>query len=189
MQAIVFATVPLAIYSTLFMIFSQVMGSHTHIICNAYLSNTTGCLQINHHALELHGNDRRWYRHQVRSGNERAILSTNFAIIQAITSHNVAPASSFAFWASGGLNLQIEHHLLPGVNHWHLRQLQPAIQAAAAKHGVPYLCSDSFSEALARLWHLYRELAKVPQDGLIGGTLNSYYSLLVSSLSPDPPRN
>ena len=53
---------------------------------------------------------------------------------------------------SGGLNLQIEHHLLPGVNHCHLRALQPLVAACAARHGVPYLRSRTIAEAFVRLW-------------------------------------
>jgi len=70
---------------------------------------------------------------------------------QVITSHTIAPASYAVFILSGGLNLQIEHHLLPGVNHCHLRALQPAIEAAARRHGVPYLRTDSVRRAFAGL--------------------------------------
>lgn len=91
--------------------------------------------QVNHHAEEcsgvFHAN---WYRHQV------------------MTSHNVAPQSLFWFVMSGGLNVQIEHHLFPCVNHWHLQKIQPLIQAACKTHGVNYPVSSSMSIALGKLW-------------------------------------
>lgn len=100
------------------------------------------CSQVNHHGAEMSaggagaaaGAPGNWFRHQ------------------AATSHTIAPASAFAFWISGGLNLQAEHHLLPTVNHWHLRKLQPAIEAAARRHGVHYARSDSIAEAFRKLF-------------------------------------
>ncbi len=97
--------------------------------------------QVNHHSEETsspkaaHSN---WYRHQTS------------------TSHAIVPASrlanSLTFWFMGGLNLQTEHHLFPCVNHWHLRKLQPLIEAAARQHGAAYPRSSSLGEALGKLW-------------------------------------
>ena len=99
------------------------------------------CTQVNHHSEETstpaaaHSN---WWRHQ------------------AATSHNIVPASAAGeaalFFGMGGLNLQIEHHLFPCVNHVHLRALQPAIEAAARRHGAAYPRSSSLFEALRKLW-------------------------------------
>jgi delta11-fatty-acid desaturase len=100
------------------------------------------CSQINHHSPETsearHAN---WYRHQV------------------MTSQDVAPQSFLAFVVSGGLNLQIEHHLFPALNHWHLRRLQPKVQALCRKHGVHYPQSASFGEAVGKIWEHMHELA------------------------------
>ena len=72
------------------------------------------CSQINHHSIETsEAHNANWYRHQV------------------LTSQDVAPQSFLAFLISGGLNLQIEHHLFPTINHWHLRALQPKVRACA----------------------------------------------------------
>jgi len=93
------------------------------------------CSQVNHHTDEtseaFHPN---WYRHQV------------------MTSHNVAPQSSLTYWLSGGLNIQIEHHLFPFINQEHLYYLQPAIEAACKKHNVHYTKSNTISEAFIKLW-------------------------------------
>lgn len=106
------------------------------------------CSQVNHHTPETsHSFSPHWYRHQ------------------AATALNVAPASALAFYLSGGLNLQIEHHLLPGVNHAHLRALQPLVAAAAARHGVPYAVAPTIAGAFARLWAHLGELAVRPPRG------------------------
>ena len=76
-----------------------------------------------------------------------------------MTSQDVAPQSFLAFVVSGGLNLQIEHHLFPAVNHWHLRRLQPRVAALCKQHGVNYPVSASFADAVAKIWAHMRELA------------------------------
>jgi fatty acid desaturase len=87
---------------------------------------------------------RDWYESQVR------------------TSCSYATGSYLAFLASGGLNLQIEHHLLPGVNHAHLFKLAPEIQAICARHGVPYHTYPSFRAAFGAHVALMRQLAQPP---------------------------
>ena len=101
------------------------------------------CSQINHHSPETsEAHDANWYRHQV------------------VTSQDVAPSSFVAFLVSGGLNLQIEHHLFPAVNHWHLRALQPKVQALCKRHGLHYPISQSFAEAVAKIWSHMAELSR-----------------------------
>jgi len=89
---------------------------------------------------------RDWYESQVR------------------TSCSYATGSYLAFLASGGLNLQIEHHLLPGVNHAHLFRLAPEIQAICARHGVPYHSYPSFRAAFSAHVALMRQLAQPPSQ-------------------------
>ena len=134
-KAAAFAVVPITVYSLLFMV----------------------CTQINHHADET----------QVRSPS--GVSHANWYRHQAATSHDVVPRgrahAAALFWATGGLNLQIEHHLFPCVNHWHLRALQPAVEAAARAHGVAYPRSHSLAEALAKLWAHLRVLAEPAAGG------------------------
>jgi delta11-fatty-acid desaturase len=72
----------------------------------------------------------------------------NFYIHQILNSHNVAPQSYFMNLFTGGLNLQIEHHLLPSVSHGHLMKIQPKIEALCKKYGIQYNCSHTLYEAL-----------------------------------------
>ncbi len=85
--------------------------------------------------------------------------SSNWYEAQALASCNFAPRSYLAFLASGGLNLQIEHHLLPGVNHAHLYRLSPDIRRICERHGVRYQCFPSFMAALRSHFALMRRLA------------------------------
>jgi fatty acid desaturase len=89
-----------------------------------------------------------------------AVRSTNFYEAQALASCNFAPRSYAAFLASGGLNLQIEHHLLPGVNHAHLYRLSPELREICERHGVRYQSFPSFTAALRSHFSLMRRLAE-----------------------------
>jgi delta11-fatty-acid desaturase len=75
-------------------------------------------------------------------------FSKNFFIHQILTSHDVASENYFVYLFTGGLNLQIEHHLFPSVNHCHLRKLQPHVIRLCKKHGVKYSESPTVWEAL-----------------------------------------
>ena len=90
------------------------------------------CTQINHLTKETFGTSKNFYIHQI------------------INSHNVAPQSILINLLTGGLNLQIEHHLLPSVNHNHLMKIQPHIKKLCKKYDIKYVCSDSLLEALVK---------------------------------------
>jgi fatty acid desaturase len=77
-------------------------------------------------------------------------FSSDWYAHQAMTSHSYAPQSLFWFIATGGLNLQIEHHLFPGVNGWKLRRIQPIVQQCCEKHGIPYNLSATGSIAFQK---------------------------------------
>jgi delta11-fatty-acid desaturase len=88
--------------------------------------------------------------------------SANWYEAQVLSSCSYATNSCLAFLVSGGLNLQIEHHLLPGVNHFHLLHLAPAIRQICERHGVPYHSYPSFRAALAAHFACMRRLAAPP---------------------------
>lgn len=81
----------------------------------------------------------------------------NYYIHQILNSHNVAPQSYLMNVFTGGLNLQIEHHLLPSVSHGHLMKIQPKIEALCKKYNIKYNCSYSLYEALYKHYkHMLR---------------------------------
>jgi len=57
---------------------------------------------------------------------------------QVMTSNTIAPNSLLTFFFTGGLNIQTEHHLFPGINHWHLRRIQPLVKSICAKYHIFY---------------------------------------------------
>jgi fatty acid desaturase len=72
--------------------------------------------------------------------------------LQCLTSVNYGRGPLFwlYFWLSGGLAMQIEHHLFPGVNHCQLPRLTEAVQRVCAKHKVPYRHFDGILDPLKR---------------------------------------
>jgi len=91
------------------------------------------CTQFNHLTpINAVSEDKEYHRHQV------------------VTSHTFSPYSRSMFSLTGGLNLQIEHHLFPAVNHCHLPKLHFIVKTTCAKHNVPYHQSEGFMEALGK---------------------------------------
>jgi linoleoyl-CoA desaturase len=67
---------------------------------------------------------------------------------QMMTTNNFARGNGLLSWYVGGLNYQIEHHLFPRICHVHYGKLSPIVEAAAAKHGIPYHCHATLWQAI-----------------------------------------
>jgi fatty acid desaturase (delta-4 desaturase) len=75
------------------------------------------------------------------TGSDRDPLSksgeaTDFYKLQVETSCSYGGWLSMVF--SGGLNMQIEHHLWPRLNSWHYPTIQAAVRKVCKAHGVRY---------------------------------------------------
>ena len=73
---------------------------------------------------------------------------------QVLTSRNVRgnPVTDFML---GGLNYQIEHHLMPGLPRPHLRLAQPLVRAHCARLGVPYTETGLLASYRQALSHMH----------------------------------
>lgn len=84
---------------------------------------------------------------------ETAMISCNeesqsWAEMQARTTQDYG-AGGLSFLLTGGLNLQVVHHLLPGVSQLHYPRLQPIVRQSLKEYGILYNHKQSFSAALA----------------------------------------
>jgi fatty acid desaturase len=72
---------------------------------------------------------------------------------QVLTSRNVRgnPVTDFLL---GGLNYQVEHHLLPSLPRPHLRLAQPMVRAYCRRLGIPYTETGLFASYAQALGHL-----------------------------------
>lgn len=85
-------------------------------------------------------------------------IENAWAIHQAQSSVNFARHSRVAAWYFGGLNFQIEHHLLPGICHVNYPALAPLVQQVCAEHGVRYAQYPSFAAGLAAHYRWLKQL-------------------------------
>lgn len=72
----------------------------------------------------------------------------NFLKHQIVTAQDFGAQNWWCTFFSGGLNMQLEHHCFPCVNHCHLTALQPKLKAICLKHGVNYWEVDGYRSAL-----------------------------------------
>lgn len=80
--------------------------------------------------------------------NSEGLIHNNWNLHQLATTTNFAPRSRFFSWLIGGLNYQVEHHLMPHVSHVHYRKLAPIVKQTAEEFGIPYLSKNTFVAAL-----------------------------------------
>lgn len=84
---------------------------------------------------------------EARESNDRdPMLKNSWAACQIETSNNFAADSVFWHFLSNGLNLQIEHHLFPGLNHCHLHHIAPVVKATCEEYGVCYKSYESWND-------------------------------------------
>ena len=80
---------------------------------------------------------------------------------QVLTSHNYGVGSLVALHLSGGLNMQVEHHLFPRVHYTHYPALSHIVREACAEFGLPYNASAHVWEAIGKHYRVLK-LNSVP---------------------------
>ena len=68
--------------------------------------------------------------------------------------------TALATFICGGLDHQIEHHLMPRICHIHYRAIAPIVKQCAEEHGLPYIHNGSFPEAVAAHYRTMRRLGQ-----------------------------
>jgi linoleoyl-CoA desaturase len=80
--------------------------------------------------------------------DEDGQIDNNWAVHQLLTTTNFCPDQKVFTWLVGGLNYQVEHHLLPHICHVHYRKLAPIVKQTAEEYGIPYHSKPTFGAAL-----------------------------------------
>ncbi len=75
-------------------------------------------------------------------------MANEWAIHQMVTTTNYSPKSKYFSWLIGGLNFQIEHHLLPDICHIHYKDLSYIVSETAKEFGIPYNTKQNFITAI-----------------------------------------
>jgi len=76
------------------------------------------------------------------------------------TTANFGTNSKLLTYFLGGLNFQVEHHLMPYVSHVHYPAISPIVKETAQEFGLPYCESPSMMAAIASHCRLLYELGK-----------------------------
>ncbi len=94
--------------------------------------------------------------------NEDGIMTNEWYRHQFETTSNFSPNSKVLFWLIGGLNYQVEHHVLPDVCHIHYKDLTKIVQETALEFGMPYHVKKSMFHAIADHAKMLRFLGTEP---------------------------
>jgi linoleoyl-CoA desaturase len=96
--------------------------------------------------------------HAARSGERR--MPTGWAEHQVRATVDFAPRSRLLGWYLGGLNFQVEHHLLPDVCHVHYPALAGIVEETCKAYGVPYRAEPTLGSAVAAHYRHLRALGR-----------------------------
>ena len=94
--------------------------------------------------------------------DEKGMMNDNWYGHQFATTTNFSPNSKLLFWLIGGLNYQVEHHVLPDVCHVHYKKLTNIVADTAREFGMPYHVKKSMAHALVDHTKMLRILGKKP---------------------------
>lgn len=87
----------------------------------------------------------------------------DWVTLQVITSTNFAPKSWFWTHLSGGLNLQIEHHLFPALIHTRIPEVTDIVRDTCMEYGLDYdqQCYPSFYASVKGMINWLRNVGQV----------------------------
>jgi len=89
-------------------------------------------------------------------------MKSEWSIHEVETTANFAMRNKFLSWLCGGLNFQIEHHLLPKVCHIHYPALSSCVRQTCTEFQVRYTHYPTVRSALMMHFRFLRELGKPP---------------------------
>jgi len=95
---------------------------------------------------------------------QEASPTRDWATLQVMTATNFCHKSLFWNWISGSLNLQIEHHLFPGICHTKLRYIQPIVEQTCKEYNIPYQSFPTYWDAFVSHFRLLKGLGEQPTE-------------------------
>ncbi|KAI8471451.1 MAG: fatty acyl delta4 desaturase [Monoraphidium minutum] len=89
------------------------------------------------------------------------LAARDWGVQQLVTSANWGGVVGNFF--TGGLNLQVEHHLFPAISFMHYPAISKIVADEAAKRGIPYAHYPTLPEILGRFVRYMREVGEAEQ--------------------------
>jgi fatty acid desaturase len=99
---------------------------------------------------------------EINPRNRKNLAVQSWAASQVESSNNFAANSGMWHILSNGLNLQIEHHLFPSLNHSHLQLIAPVVKQTCEEYGVTYKSYGTFSELMGAALNWLDTLSDAP---------------------------
>jgi len=90
------------------------------------------------------------------------VLAGNFVMLQLYTTRNMLPGV-LTDWICGGLNYQIEHHLMPTMPRHNLYKASHLVKAWCKENNLPYMC-DGFFDGLMHVLNFLNGIAAVAKE-------------------------
>ncbi len=90
--------------------------------------------------------------------DENGFIENDWLTHQLATTTNFSPKSTVFSWLIGGLNYQVEHHLLPNVCHVHYKNLSAIVSQTAKEFKMPYHSKKSFASAIHHHYKMLKSL-------------------------------
>ena len=90
-------------------------------------------------------------------------IENEWAVHQVETTTDFAPRNWLLNFYVGGLNYQIEHHLLPHICHLNYPRLAPIVRATCEEFGVHYNCYPTWRQAFVAHLRELRVLGQTPE--------------------------
>jgi linoleoyl-CoA desaturase len=94
-------------------------------------------------------------------------IDNDWAVHEMETTVNFAPHNMLLNFYIGGLNYQVEHHLLPHICHLNYPKLAPIVSATCEEFGIAYNSIDTWHSAFASHWRELRRLGQAPVLGTV----------------------
>jgi linoleoyl-CoA desaturase len=91
-------------------------------------------------------------------------IENEWAIHEVQTTVDFAPRNRLLSWYIGGLNYQVEHHLLPHVCHLNYPRLAPIVRQTAEEFGIHYNCYPTWRQAFGAHWQELRLLGRAAEQ-------------------------
>lgn len=95
---------------------------------------------------------------QFPTPDETGVMDNQWGAHEMLTTANFGTNNSILNILVGGLNFQIEHHLMPYISHAHYKNIAPIVKATAREFGLPYNESPTMLEAIKSHYRVIKRL-------------------------------
>ncbi len=87
-------------------------------------------------------------------------LQHSWFVHQLYTTVNFSKDNPFALFVTGGLNMQVEHHLFPNICHIHYPEISQIVERTALKYDYPYF-SLTFPQAVSSHFRFLKNMGRI----------------------------